>query len=246
MKKHPILRALPLSRPLVKKIEQLEREREKLQRKVQRLSATVAERDARLQTLELSVAELQSLGKQVQRNNHCDPIAEPATPEDEDAAFAEVPVSTHNFEKPRFEKFPYAGPFPWLDCDDADLQIQARLTAGTIGEYEAEQFRCWKDKGYIILDRAIEPELLDEVWAAYEGAIAAGTVELNPEKIEADDPWPGRCQDPHMKVPAICRIMRHPKLLHWVRLLMEREPAPFKRSLRTREVSKRSIPIRST
>lgn len=227
MRKHPILRALPLFRPLIKKSERLEKEREKLDRKIHRLTTAVAERDARLRALESSVAELQSVFEAAQ-NNHAHDGAAPATPDaDENAPFAEVTVRPHNFEKPRFEKFPYAGPFPWLDCDDADAQIEARLAAGTIGEYEAGQFRCWKEKGYIILERAIEPEVLDEVWAAYERAIADGVVELNPEKAGPDDPWPGRYQDPHMKVAAICRVMRHPKLLHWVQLLMEREPAPF-------------------
>ncbi|MGI8430865.1 MAG: phytanoyl-CoA dioxygenase family protein [Chthoniobacterales bacterium] len=210
MKQHPILRALPLFRPLIKNVERLEKEREKLDRKIQRLTTTVAERDARLQALALSLTEV-------------GPVAH----EEESVPFAEVKVAAGDFEKPRFEKFPYAGPFPWLDCADADAQIEAKLAAGAIGEYEAEQFRCWKENGYLILERAIEPELLDEVWAAYDKAIADGVVELQPEKIGPDDPWPGRYQDPHMKVPAICRVMRHPKLLHWVRLLMEHEPAPF-------------------
>jgi len=227
MRKHPILRALPFFRPLIKNNERLEKEHEKLNQKFQRLKTAAAERDTRLQALESSVAELRSASEAVQ-NNHDHSVAAPATPDaDENAPFAEVAVSPHSFEKPRFEKFPYAGPFPWLDRDDADAQIKARLAAGTIGEYEAEQFRCWKEKGYIILEGAIEPEVLDEVWTAYERAIADGVVKIDPEKAGPDDPWPGRAQDPHMKVPAICRVMRHPKLLHWVQLLMEHEAAPF-------------------
>jgi hypothetical protein len=85
---------------------------------------------------------------------------------DEDASFAEIAVAPGTFEKPRFEKFPYAGPFPWLDCDDAEERIEAKLAAGIIGEYEAKQCRFWRDNGYLILERAIEPEVLDEVWAA--------------------------------------------------------------------------------
>ena len=69
--------------------------------------------------------------------------------------------------------------------------------------------------------------MLDGVWAAYERAIADGTIELKPESAGPDDPWPGRFQDVHDKVPAFCRVMRHPTLLHWVSLLMEKEPAPF-------------------
>lgn len=228
MKKHPVLRALPLFRPLVKKAERLERDREKLSHRVQSLKTELWETKERLRALEEGIrAERQVVEEAT--------VVEPEgniglienRPDEEDAPFAEVTIGAGEFEKPRFEKFPYAGPFPWLDRPDADKQIEAKLAAGIIGEYEAEQFRCWKDYGYIILERALEPDLLDEVWAAYERAIADGTLTLQPERVAPDDPWPGRFQDVHDKVPAFCRVMRHPTLLHWVHLLMEREAAPF-------------------
>ena len=227
MKKHPILRALPLFRPLVKKIEGLEWEREKLDRKIEKLRTKAAERDAQIQSLNLSVTELRTAIETTQEahSHSVDPTL--LADSDEDASFAEIAVAPGTFEKPRFEKFPYAGPFPWLDCDDAEERIEAKLAAGIIGEYEAKQCRFWRDNGYLVLERAIEPEVLDEVWAAYERAIADGIVALKPESAGADDPWPGRLQDAHDKIPAFCRAMRHPTLLHWIRLLMEREPAPF-------------------
>ena len=227
MKKHPILRALPLFRPLIKRIEGLEKEREKLGQKIERLETKTAERDAQLLSLTQSLSDLQAAlnGSRDDHSHHVDVAAISET--DENESFAEVTVAARSLEKPRFEKFPYAGPFPWLDRDDADAQIDAKLAAGIIGEYEAEQCRFWKENGYLILEHAIEPEALDEVWAAYERAIADGTVELKPESVGPGDPWPGRFQDVHDKVPAFCRVMRHPTLLHWVRLLMEREPAPF-------------------
>lgn len=228
MKKHPILRALPLFRPLIKKTEGLEKDREKLVRRIESLKAKLKESEARFQSLEESVrADRLSADQPTPQEEGEHPESVPRFDDEADALFAEVKVDAGGFEKPRFEKFPYAGPFPWLDRPDADAQIEARLSAGVIGEYEAAQFRCWKDFGYIILERAIEPDLLDEVWEAYERAIADGTVKLQPESAGPDDPWPGRFQDVHDKVPAFCRVMRHPTLLHWIRLLMEREPAPF-------------------
>jgi len=224
MKKHPILRALPLFRPLIKRAERLERECDKMNHAIQGLKT----KNARLQALEdnaRAVRLVSNESTQIAQNAGAGPTD--AIEEEGDDPFAEVKIGPSKFEKPRFEKFPYAGPFPWLDRPDADAQIEARLAAGTIGAYEAKQFRCWKNFGYIILKRAIESELLDEVWTAYERAIAEGRVELKPESAGPDDPWPGRYQDPHSKVPAICRVMRHPTLLHWVRLLVEREPMPF-------------------
>ncbi len=217
MKKHPILRALPIFRPLIKNAERLEKDRRKLEDRVESLKTKLRESNARLQALEESAGARQndsSGAGEMQR-------------EAEEPLFAEVKIDQGTFEKPRFEKFPYAGPFPWLDCDDAETQIEAKLAAGMISEYEAKQCRFWKDNGYIILEGAIENEVLDGVWAAYERAIADGTIELKPESAGPDDPWPGRFQDVHDKVPAFCRVMRHPTLLHWVSLLMEKEPAPF-------------------
>jgi ectoine hydroxylase-related dioxygenase (phytanoyl-CoA dioxygenase family) len=69
--------------------------------------------------------------------------------------------------------------------------------------------------------------LLDEVWITYQKAIDDGTIQLQPEQTSPEDPWPGRCLDPHLKVPEICRVMRHPEILRWIRLLMDRPPAPF-------------------
>jgi len=227
MKKHPILRALPLFRPLIKQLEGLEKERDRLGLRIESLRKKIGDRDARLQSLTTSVGELQAaLATTHDDHSHSVDLAAISEP-NEDELFAEVAVAPRSLEKPRFEKFPYAGPFPWLDCDDADAKIEAKLKAGIIGEYEAEQCHFWKENGYLILERAIAAEVLDEVWAAYERAIADGTVELQPESAGPDDPWPGRYQDAHDKVPAFCRVMRHPTLLHWVRLLMEREPAPF-------------------
>ena len=224
MKKHPILRALPLFRPLIKNAERLEKDQEKLAVRIKGLKSQLRESNARLQALEEVVRGAATPAPKW----HLPAETAGANGdgrESEEERFAEVRVD--GFEKPRFEKFPYAGPFPWLDRPDAEAQIEARLAAGSIGEYEAAQFHRWRKDGYLILERAIEPDLLDEVWAAYERAIADGTVALKPESAGPDDPWPGRFQDVHDKVPAFCRVMRHPTLLRWVQLLMEREPAPF-------------------
>ncbi|MGH8093925.1 MAG: phytanoyl-CoA dioxygenase family protein [Chthoniobacterales bacterium] len=226
MAAHPILRGLPLFRPLIKRSERITRERDKLQEKIEKLRKRIALKDQQIANLEGRVAQLEGM-KGV-------PPASPTveggvTPNSSNLieSFAEVKMPENSLEKPRFEKFPYAGPFPWLDQPDAEEQIDAKVAAGVLSEAEAGICRVWSREGYFVLKRALEPELLDEVWAAYEQAIADGTVPLQPESVTPDDPWPGRFLDVHLKVPAFCRVLRHPTLLAWVERLMERKPAPF-------------------
>jgi hypothetical protein len=151
----------------------------------------------------------------------------PLPKQQSDALFGEVHVDLSQIGNPRVEKFPEAGPFPWLDRPGAEAEIAKRETAATLTAQEAEQLRSWRINGYLILDKLVEDDLLDEVWTAYQSAIDNGTIQLQPEQISSDDPWPGRCLDPHLKVPEICPVMRHPKILRWIHLLMDRPPAPF-------------------
>jgi Phytanoyl-CoA dioxygenase (PhyH) len=228
VKKHAILRAIPGFRPLIKRTERLEREQDKLQQKVAKLQVKLKAMNERVALFEQQSASPPTNPAQVATvfdSNLREPPA--STPKEELETFAEIKISADILENPRFEKFPYAGPFPWLDQPDAEDHINAKLAAGSLSEQEAELCRLWSREGYLILDRAIEPNVLDEVWAAYESAIADGVITLQPESAGPGDPWPGRFLDPHLKVPALCRILRHPSLLRCVELLMERTPAPF-------------------
>ncbi len=135
--------------------------------------------------------------------------------------------SEAQLERPRADKFPDLGERPWLDLPDAEEQIETRLRAGEISEEGAEQCHFWREHGYITL-QAIEAETLDQVWNAYERAIQHGAINLSAEPAGPDDPYPGRIADPHLRgVPEICRVMRHPVLMHWANLLFGREAAPF-------------------
>jgi len=214
---------------LIKRAERAERERDNLERKVSTLRTKVLSKDERIHELEGQIYDLIARASAAVRiaAEHPSPAVD-APPLDEGPnTFAEVKVESEILQNPRFEKFPYAGPFPWLDQPDAEARIEEKNASGLINDREAELCRTWHRDGYLILERAIEPELLDETWAAYEDAIAAGVIDVKPESAAPDDPWPGRFLDPHFKVPELCQILRHPALLHWVELLMERTPAPF-------------------
>jgi hypothetical protein len=142
-------------------------------------------------------------------------------------SFAEQPVHVSRLPSLRAEHFPYVGPYPWLDRDDAEDEIDRRLENGAISDTEAERCRYWTKNGYVILPRLFDDATLDAVWLAYERAIAAGKIVLAKEAGGPNDPHPGRYLNPHKKSGAFCRILKHAGLLSAIRLLMEREPRPL-------------------
>src|SRR5260370_10975031 len=141
--------------------------------------------------------------------------------------FADKRVKVSRLPSFRAEHFPYSGPYPWLDRPDALEQIDNKLRNGAITEEEARQCRYWADNGYITIEKLIEDRVLDSVWDAYDRAIREGKIRLEAEPASADDPYPGRFLNPHKKSGAYCQILKHPALLHWIQVLMEREPKPL-------------------
>jgi hypothetical protein len=143
------------------------------------------------------------------------------------ATFADNPVEISELPSLRARRFPYSGPYPWLDLPDAPERIEEKFSSGQLTAYEAEQCRYWVEHGYIILPGLIQPDTLDRVWGTYEAALASGKIEVPLEPISDEDRFPGRSLDPHLKIDAFCEILRHEGMLHWMRLLMDREPKPF-------------------
>ena len=141
--------------------------------------------------------------------------------------FAEQPVNLSKLPSFRAEYFPRSGPHPWLDGSGALDQIEQKLKTGTVTQEEAEQCRFWANNGYVILRKLIEDRILDEVWDAYEKAIRSGRIVLQPEAAGEDDLYPGRFLNPHKKVAAVCRILKHPGLMRWLQLFLGREPKPL-------------------
>lgn len=141
--------------------------------------------------------------------------------------FGNKAVELDQINKFRSEYFPYEGPFPWLDRPNAKERIKEKLEAGEITAEEAEMCIKWEKDGYIILKNVVPNEKLDSMWGSYEAAIADGTVELKPEKICDEDPYPGRLLNPHHKVPEFCSLLMNKTTLRWIKLFMGREPAPY-------------------
>ena len=143
------------------------------------------------------------------------------------ASFADQPVKVSRLPAFRAEHFPYSGPYPWLDCDDALERIAEKTQRNEISAAEADICRYWVKHGYIIIEKLFDSDTLDAVWEAYEKAIRAGRIKLAPEPAGDNDPWPGRYLNPHKKSGAFCRLLKHAGLLHFLGLLLDREPKPL-------------------
>ena len=141
--------------------------------------------------------------------------------------FADQPLNVSKLPSFRAEHFPYSGPYPWLDQPDAPDRIERKLRQGEISAEEAEQCRYWAANGYIIIPGLIGRAILEDVWDAYEKAVRSSKIRLQADPAGEDDPYPGRFLNPHKKLGAFCQILKHPGLLGWIRLLMEREPKPL-------------------
>lgn len=138
--------------------------------------------------------------------------------------FADKRVNVFRVPSFRAEHFPESGPSPWLDRDDAVEEIDRRLSRGKLTQEEASQCRKWRSEGYIIVKRLMPDSVLAPVWTAYENAVASGRIKLEPDSASPDDPYPGRYLSPHKRVGGFCRLLKHPGLLRWMRLLLDREP----------------------
>ncbi|WP_233829228.1 phytanoyl-CoA dioxygenase family protein [Paraburkholderia sp. ZP32-5] len=139
---------------------------------------------------------------------------------------AEVPIDSQT-QVFKFEKFPAAGPVPWLDRPDALEQIDALLSRGEISEQEAGWCKKWVQDGYLILEGFFDDAQLDATWKAYEDAIADGTLRPPHEPIFDGDTLPGRTLNPHFKVPAIREMLFDARMNQIVSLLLGVKSAPF-------------------
>jgi hypothetical protein len=71
----------------------------------------------------------------------------------------------------------------WTDRLDALDEIDRRLAAGAITPADAEQLRFWCTNGYVVLERAVAPEVCDRVRADIEQVWASGD-----ERVLVADP----------------------------------------------------------
>lgn len=82
------------------------------------------------------------------------------------ASFADVPVDLDRMPEYRVEQFPESGPLPWLDRPDALEAIADRVGRGELDAAEASVCERWVRDGYVVLEGAVESELLERIWTA--------------------------------------------------------------------------------
>lgn len=141
--------------------------------------------------------------------------------------FAEVPVDLKALPEFRNDAFPMSGPACWLDQPDALLAVERKLAEGTITAEDADICRKWIVDGYYIAPNLIDHGLLDHTWEAYEKAIQAGSIVVEPESHGEGDLYPGRKLDPHRQVPEIAVLQGHRSILRITDLLLGRQTIPF-------------------
>jgi ectoine hydroxylase-related dioxygenase (phytanoyl-CoA dioxygenase family) len=141
--------------------------------------------------------------------------------------FADKPVDFYEINEFRNEAFPSSGPACWLDRPDALIEVERRRRVGTLDAQLAEMCTKWIFDGYFIVPGLIGHDELDVAWSAYERAIADGRVIVHPEPVGPEDQYPGRNLDPHLKVPEICALQHHPRILAITDLLLGRRTLPF-------------------
>ncbi|MBK6595330.1 MAG: phytanoyl-CoA dioxygenase family protein [Burkholderiales bacterium] len=128
----------------------------------------------------------------------------------------------------RANRFPADdGPAPWLDRPDAAELIAHHLQEGSITEDEALLCHQWLRDGYVICEGFYDEDLLDRTWAAYEQAIADGSVTPPCEPMFEGDKLPGRVSNPHFLVPAVDRMLFEPRMGRLVSLFLGVKAAPF-------------------
>lgn len=120
-----------------------------------------------------------------------------------------------------------AGPGPWLDQPDAEARIEERFAAGEITAEEADFCRKWARDGYLILEGFYPARLIDQTWAEYEAAIAAGEAKPPSEPVYEGDPLPGRLLNAHFYVPAMDEMLREPRMSHVISVLLGARAKPF-------------------
>lgn len=124
----------------------------------------------------------------------------------------------------------------WVDRASFQTELTRRLTARRITSGEAQLLSQWHDAGYVILRNAVESELIDALWLDYERAWAerpmsrilsegAGVVPLSqlpPRRQLHHHRY--RLMDFHNLSEAAARIMLHPVIVNFFRLIFEDTP----------------------
>lgn len=140
----------------------------------------------------------------------------------------EVPVDLSGLTAYRSEAFPAgAGPVPWLDRPDAEEAIDRALSDGRLTEDEAVIAREYARDGVTVIKGVFTSAQLDRTWAAYERALADGTVAVPAEPVDETDQHPGRALNAHAAIPEVEALLRDEHVLGIAGMLLGVAVRPF-------------------
>jgi hypothetical protein len=132
----------------------------------------------------------------------------------------DTPVAIGHKARITARDFPAAaGPAPWLDRPDAERVIAARLRDGELSRADADACSRFARSGYFTASRLIPEPVIDAAMEAYVKACRDGTL--------FNENGDRRFLNPHFKVPEVDTLMRHPRILRMVELLLGRPSIAF-------------------
>jgi len=126
----------------------------------------------------------------------------------------------------------------WPDLSNAEELIDGKQALGSLSASDAELFRRWVRDGYVVLERAVAPELVDrfrnEVDAAWEKGdprvrveIGEGGRHVYPRMAPSHRDQPHKVLDFHSVSAAAREVQFAPAILRFLGQLFERPPLAF-------------------
>ncbi len=137
------------------------------------------------------------------------------------------PVDPGTLSAYRSEAFPPHGPVPWLDRPGADGAIERALDEGLLTESDAVLARDFARDGVVVIKGAFTAARLDRSWAAYEQALADGTITVPAEPVDETDRYPGRALNAHHSLAEIDSLLNDEHVREIVAMLLGVPVRPF-------------------
>lgn len=134
-------------------------------------------------------------------------------------------VDVKKLEVYRRQYFPQDSAISWLDRENASELVGELLQQGRLSPADAELCRQWIKDGYVIIKNLFSEERLDSTWAAYEKAIANGTI--TPEPACKVNHLPGRNLNTHFQVAEIAALLRDRQISRIISMLLGAKCLPF-------------------
>lgn len=126
---------------------------------------------------------------------------------------------------------------PWVDRNDFEETLSNKLKNGQIHPKDVPLLRQWSQEGYVILRNAIEHRLIHSLWSNFERALRErplGYAEVEGKGILAFSKLPPREElqkivhyrfyNFHNLSEAGKRILLHPSIIRFMRLIFEETP----------------------